>query len=166
MTSSADAPLQTSNVHIHIARAHAACVAAFEYYTGTNLLRWRVLDKLHTLGESTQKELAELTGSDGWSITRAVKPLQEEGLVERRMDPADNRFNRVGLTRQGHAVYKQLAERRDRFLQNALTGIGAAEIERLERTLMRIEKNLQTAAATPRQGGQSPSADQQAKDQA
>lgn len=161
MTSSADAPLQTSNVHIHIAHAHAACVAAFEHYTGTNLLRWRVLDKLHHLGESTQKELAELTGSDGWSITRAVKPLQEEGLVERRMDPADNRFNRVGMTKQGRAAYKQLAERRNRFLRDALAGIGPAEIERLERTLLQIEKNLQSALASPRQVQSAP-ADQQA----
>lgn len=142
MTASADDPLRTSNVNIHIAHTHLACVAAFEHYTGINLVRWRVLSVLHAQGESTQKELAELTGLDGWSITRAVKPLQEEGLVERSMDPADNRLTRVGMTERGHAAYALLRERRARFLEVALKGIEPAAIEQLEGVLMQIQQNL------------------------
>lgn len=133
-------------MHVHIAHVHNACVSAFEKYTGLNLVRWRVLFMLHTVGESTQKELVELTGLDGWSITRAVQPLEAEGYLERRLDPSDNRLTLVRLSPKGRAYYTKLKRRGDAFQAHALLGISQEEVAVLTRLLGRIRSNLEEEA--------------------
>lgn len=133
-------------MHVHIAHVHNACVSAFEKYTGLNLVRWRVLFMLHTVGESTQKELVELTGLDGWSITRAVQPLEAEGYLERRLDPDDNRLTLVRLSAKGRAYYTKLKRRGDAFQAHALLGISEQEVAVLTQLLSRIRSNLENEA--------------------
>lgn len=133
-------------MHVHIAHVHNACVSAFEKYAGVNLVRWRVLFMLHTVGESTQKELVELTGLDGWSITRAVQPLEAEGYLERRLDPTDNRLTLVRLSPKGRAFYTKLKRRGDAFLAHALEGIKEEEVAMLTDVLSRIRRNLEGEA--------------------
>lgn len=140
---------EKASVHVHIAHVHNACVSAFEKYTGINLVRWRVLFMLHTAGESTQKELVELTGLDGWSITRAVQPLEAEGYLERRIDPSDNRLTRVRLSAKGRGFYTRLKQRGDAFLAQALIGIDENEVALLTQLLARIRTNLENAEPDP-----------------
>lgn len=133
----------SSTVHISIGRTHTVSVAAFERYTGINLVRWRVLYMLYTHGECSQKTLVEMTALDAWSISRAVKPLEQDGLVERRIEPDDNRLTLVRLTPKGEDFYQQLEQGRDDFLRHALHGLSAKQLETLESLLAKIESNLQ-----------------------
>lgn len=133
-------------MHVQIAHVHVASVSVFEKYTGINLVRWRVLYMLHNLGELTQKGLAELTGLDGWSITRAVQPLEAEGYLERQLDPNDNRLTLVRLSAKGRAYYTKLKRRRDAFEEQALLGISEEEVTVLTQLLGRIRGNLDSAA--------------------
>ena len=132
-------------MHVQIAHVHIASVSVFEKYTGINLVRWRVLYMLHNLGELTQKGLAELTGLDGWSITRAVQPLEAEGYLERKLDPNDNRLTLVRLSPEGRAYYSKLKRRRDAFQEQALLGISEEEVAVLTQLLGRIRSNLENA---------------------
>lgn len=132
----------SSTVHISIGRTHTVSIAAFERYTGINLVKWRVLYMLYTHGECSQKALVELTDLDAWSITRAVKPLEQDGMVERRIEPSDNRMTLVRLTPQGVDFYQRLEQGRDDFLKHALHGLSAKQLETLESLLSKIESNL------------------------
>lgn len=144
---------ENSTVHIHIGRTHMASVAAFERYTGINLVKWRVLFMLHTHGECTQKALMELTSLDAWSISRAVKPLEQDGLVERRIQPDDNRLTLVRLTPKGLDFYHELEKGRDAFLRHALHGLSAKQLDTLESLLAKIESNLQAPPADGDEAG-------------
>lgn len=131
-----------STVHIHIALAHEACAAASERYIGLSVLRWRVLHYLFEVGTATQKEICQRVDLDGWAVTRAVKPLEQQGLIQRNLDPEDNRMTRVVITDAGREWYAKARVRRAAFLKHALHGLSEDELNVLEALLIRIEDNI------------------------
>jgi DNA-binding MarR family transcriptional regulator len=130
------------DVHLQIARTYLACVRAFERYTGTAVIRWRVLNLLHKAGQQTQKQICHSTELDGWTVTRTVKALEEEGYVTRRADPRDNRLTQVQLTAKGQALYLAIEGRRGDFMAHALQGLSQKEQHLLDDLLVRIESNI------------------------
>lgn len=48
--------------------------------------------------------VARLLAMDRTTLTAALKPLLRDGLVEQRVDPADRRGRRLGLTARGQAA--------------------------------------------------------------
>ncbi|MDH5379701.1 MAG: MarR family transcriptional regulator [Cyclobacteriaceae bacterium] len=46
--------------------------------------------------------IAPLVGLEVTSLTRMLKTLEEQGLIERRSDPEDGRAVRIFLTEKGH----------------------------------------------------------------
>lgn len=132
-----------ATVHIHIALAHEACAAASERYIGLSVPRWRVLHYLSEVGTATQKEICQRIELDGWAVTRAVKPLEQQGLIQRHLDPEDNRMTRVVITDAGRDWYAKARVRRAAFLKHALHGLSEEELDVLEALLIRIENNIE-----------------------
>jgi DNA-binding MarR family transcriptional regulator len=133
---------QRATIHIRIAHADAACVEVLEKFTGMSVTRWRVLHYLNERGGMTQKALMQHTALDSWSITRTVKPLEEEGLVERMVDPDDNRLTRVQLSDVGQQLFRKAEARRNAFLGQALATMSEEDIGTLARLLEQVEQNL------------------------
>lgn len=131
-----------STILIQIARTHDASAASFERYLGANILHWRILHYLSKVGTATQKEICHHVGLDGWAVTRAVKPLEKQGFIERSLAPEDNRMTRVVITEMGQTWCAAASERRKAFLQRALDGVSDAEIQALEGLLTRIRTNI------------------------
>jgi DNA-binding MarR family transcriptional regulator len=78
---------------------------------GLNHTEARLLTLLqHHDGEATQEALSNLVFVDRSNVGRALKSLQESGLVERRKDEADKRANFVRLTAKGRRVVVKIAE--------------------------------------------------------
>ncbi|MEV0035643.1 MarR family transcriptional regulator [Streptomyces sp. NPDC050804] len=69
-------------------------------------VRMRLLNALHTDGAQTMTQLAQALGVTQRRITALVDALDEDGLVERRPNPADGRSTVVSLTRGGTALQK------------------------------------------------------------
>lgn len=84
-----------------------------------------VLEPLLHLGPLTAGVLAQKTGLTTGSITAAVDRLRDRGLVDRTVNPSDQRSRIVELTDEGHALisaaYAMHAADLERFFEAALT---------------------------------------------
>ncbi len=76
-----------------------------------------------------QNALAEELGVEGPSLVRLLDRLVEDGLVERREDPADRRAKTVHLTTAGQASSRKAVLALDAFRARLLEGAPQADIE-------------------------------------
>jgi len=77
-------------------------------------------------------------------VSRAVVPLEQGGLVERRTDPSDARASRLGLTDPGR---RRLAEARQTFVDRfapLLDDWDPAEGSAVTRLMSRLEETIGT----------------------
>ena len=107
-----------------------------------SLNEWRVLLVLANHPGAAASEVVARTGLDKMSVSRALAALVRRGRVDRRLDPGDKRRQLLRLSADGERLYERIgapAKDRERRL---FKGIGAAEQERLGRTLDRLIENL------------------------
>jgi DNA-binding MarR family transcriptional regulator len=67
-------------------------------------------------GELSLGELAAMERIAPPSMTRIAARLEEQGLLERRIDAADRRVARVAISRAGEELLAETRTRRDAFL--------------------------------------------------
>jgi DNA-binding MarR family transcriptional regulator len=73
-------------------------------------------------------------------ISRLLDRAEEEGLVERRPDPADRRASQVVLTRAGRRVADDFAPRLEAVIDRVInTTLTPAEVDTLVELLGRVE---------------------------
>jgi len=91
-------------------------------------------------GARTLGELAEAEQVRPPSITRIVRNLEADGLVEREPDPADRRIVRVRATDRGRRILDEGRRRRISDLAARLRAVGADDLDTLERAAELIER--------------------------
>lgn len=126
---------------IMMLRTSNLTLSEFEKATGVHIAHWRVLAFLSQHPDCTQKQLKDAHRVDPASITRTVKSLERDGLVQRRADEKDNRLTRVILTPAGERLVAEVSERRKAYMHEALQGIAPADIELFEKVLKQLEAN-------------------------
>lgn len=120
-----------------------AAKAAFQRRVGISEARLHVLGTLFVLGEQSQAQLQRHLVVDAAAVTRQVKQLEVEGLISRRVDPADNRFTLVSLTAEGMETLREAAQKVKGFLTQSLDGVSAAELSCMQHAMARIRENLE-----------------------
>lgn len=120
--------------------------AAFEGFVGVPMLRLRLLATMYSAGELSQADLQRQIEVDGATITRQVKQMEAEGLLQRRADPKDNRFTLVALTESGRVTVETLIMRGRDFERLAVQGIEAERLETAVDALSHMRLNLQALA--------------------
>ena len=75
------------------------------------------------------------------SIDTVLKQLEEDGLVQRRTDPHDNRYTLVALAPDGQALAASMQEQRASFQALLTAGIPEDELIVLRRCLARVREN-------------------------
>jgi DNA-binding MarR family transcriptional regulator len=111
-----------------------------------SLNEWRVLLVLATHAGASASEVAERSGLDKMSVSRAVAALVRRGRVLRQPDAADGRRWRLRLSAEGERLYRRIGEparERERLL---FRGIDSDEQAALSRTLDRLIDNLREPA--------------------
>src|SRR5690554_3748519 len=111
-----------------MSQSHHPLRAGFGYHLLQLARQWRRFDEkamqqhgytdvswvplLHLYGAEPmmQKELAARCGLDTSSLVRLLTPLTEQGLLDRRQNPADGRAWLLQLTEQGQAEAARIAE--------------------------------------------------------
>jgi len=93
-------------------------------------------------GARTLGELATAEQVTPPSMTRIVRNLEAEGLVERQTDAADRRVVRVSATESGREVLLEGRRRRVAELAARLDTLGDDELETLARAAELIERVL------------------------
>ena len=96
-------------------------------------------------GARTLGELAAAEQVTPPSMTRVVRNLEADGLVERETDEADRRVVRVRATERGRAILLEGRRRRVADLAARLEGLNDADLETLARAAELIEGVLRQA---------------------
>ncbi|WP_433509039.1 MarR family winged helix-turn-helix transcriptional regulator [Nonomuraea sp. CA-143628] len=115
---------------------------AFARHVGMSSSRLQLLMRLWRNGETSHSELRQGLSLDGASVTRLIKEFEAEGLVSRRIDPADNRYTLASLTSTGERAAADLERSHQAYQVRLLDGISAGEREIVLRALERLRANM------------------------
>src|SRR5487761_1190323 len=89
---------------LHLQRAARAVARRFDQALrplGITNGQFSLLMSLNRPAPPTMGDVAALLAMDRTTLTAALKPLERQGLVTIRVDPADKRNRRLALTREG-----------------------------------------------------------------
>lgn len=93
--------------------------------------KWRVLRVLHEQGPLELSQIAAEACLLLSSLTRMVKPLEDEGLVTRHTPPEDRRKTVLRLSAAGDALIHRHAAQSAAIFARIDTEFGAERVERL-----------------------------------
>lgn len=116
---------------------------------GMTRAQWAVLFRVERNEGLKQSELAELLEIRPITLTRLIDRLCENGLMERRSDPADRRAKRLFLMPAAGAMLEQFSEMTRELMTDALAGIDQTVVEQLVKHLSDIKDNLRDATVRP-----------------
>jgi MarR family transcriptional regulator for hemolysin len=129
-------------------RLHQVVKAGLDHFErrfraeGGTRATWSVLELLVLNGPLAQRDLAELLGIEGPTLTRQVDRLVAADLLERRTDPEDRRMTRVELTPAGRDLYQRLAVVARETKEEVLRGFTPQDMDQLAHLLDLLEANL------------------------
>lgn len=128
-----------------LSRAARAVSRAFDarlVEAGGSLPVWLILLALRTTETANQRELAEVVGIQGATLTHHLNGMEADGLLTRRRDPRNRRVHLVELTPAGEDLFVRLrsaAVAHDELLR---TGFSGEDLGRLEELLTRMHANV------------------------
>ncbi|MEO6512630.1 MAG: GNAT family N-acetyltransferase [Nocardioides sp.] len=97
---------------------------------------------------ATVRELRDRLGLDSGYLSRLLRGLETDGLIEVRPDPEDRRRRRVALTRRGRGAWTRLDDRSEALAHTLVAPLSERQRERLVDALATAD--LLVRAATVR----------------
>ena len=89
-----------------------------------------------------QEELSELLKVDRSTVARSVKKLEAKGLVQQKA-AKDNKKNKEGfVTEKREKLYPFILAENDYSEETSLQGFSQAEVQALEKMLVRVRENI------------------------
>lgn len=110
--------------------------------TGMSAREWRVLGMLGIVGSRTPSELAELTGMDRATISRALARLVKLDYVRRHRNRNDNRSRTIELTDAGEAYCRAIVPRMEHSGEECRSLFSSGEFALLIEFLDRMDSAL------------------------
>ena len=89
-----------------------------------------------------QQDLAIATIKDKATVARAIKQLEEAGMLRRTVDPDDRRQKTITLTAKAHRLYDHVRRHADDLLADAQRGVDPAELAVCTSVLHQLYHNL------------------------
>lgn len=114
----------------------------FERRIGMPLPRWRILFTLYQQGALKQKGLVEQLEIDPGQLTRQLKTLEGEGLVQRQADASDARSTQVALSEAGLERVRTVLAPRQALFDQLLTGLDEDDCAAALRVLQALNQRL------------------------
>ena len=99
----------------------------------------------------TQGEVADYLYISPASVATSCKRLEQEGLLERRVDPANRRKNQLFVTAEGEELTREKRAMLERVNDRTFEGVGEKDQEVFSRVLDRMLDNLGGRGVEPRQ---------------
>ncbi len=123
---------------------------------GLRIAEWRVMAVLgdaESLGGSlTQRELTAATVMDKVAVNRAVKVLEERGLVARAPNPEDGRSHLLVLTGEGRGIHGEVMPLARATEADLLAGLAPEEEAMLRRLLAGLRHRAASLAGSKQEG--------------
>src|SRR5688572_27624347 len=108
-----------------------------------SLNEFRLLMTIGALERSASHELAELTGVNVMSVSRAVATLQRHGRIEVVPDARNRRRKWLSLTDEGRRLYKIMRPQSEKVADYTFSDLSEAEIAQLGTILTRLIATLE-----------------------
>lgn len=90
----------------------------------------QTLRHLLAWGAMRPSALAEALGTGASHVSKIVRRLEQDGLVQRTADPSDGRATLISLTAAGEEAARGVYELGDRMIAEVLDGWSASDIRR------------------------------------
>jgi DNA-binding MarR family transcriptional regulator len=119
---------------------------------GLRIAEWRVMAVLGDRGSLTQRALTAATVMDKVAVNRAVKVLEDRGLVARVPNPGDGRSHLLALTREGREIHGEVMPLARATEAELLSGLAPEEEAVLRRLLARLRASAMRLASTTHEG--------------
>jgi MarR family transcriptional regulator, lower aerobic nicotinate degradation pathway regulator len=108
-----------------------------------SLNEFRLLMTIGMLGRTASHELAELTGVNVMSVSRAVATLERHGRIEVVPDPRNRRRKWLSLTEEGRRLYAIMRPQSEKVADYLLSDLSDGEVAQLETILTRLIATLE-----------------------
>jgi MarR family transcriptional regulator, transcriptional regulator for hemolysin len=102
----------------------------------------KVLVRLQKNEGASQARLAELAEVEPMTMVRILDRMEADGLLERRLDPADRRARCLYLTRKARPLLDEIWHLADLTRAEVFAGIGRREREAFITMLERMHNNV------------------------
>jgi DNA-binding MarR family transcriptional regulator len=106
-----------------------------------------VLHEMRRLGTIRPSDLATAMHLDLSTISRHLRSLEQQGLVQRTADPDDARAQRISITAPGGDVLNRVMDHRAATIRDAIAHWPEDERGALRRLLRRLADDLSEVAA-------------------
>ncbi|MGX6648150.1 MarR family winged helix-turn-helix transcriptional regulator [Maricaulaceae bacterium MS644] len=123
-------------------KASSLIARAYQAKFGLSIWDWRVIAVLGEGRALTAQAVCEATAMDKVTVSRAIRALDERGLVQRKPNPGDKRASDVTLTPAGAEVYGEVAPLALRYERALLETFSDAERDQLMALLEKLEARL------------------------
>lgn len=105
-----------------------------------------------------QQDLAISTIKDKGTITRGLQGMEKEGLLKRKVDPADRRNKLIYLTSKGRRLYTVMHPCMNKTLDFATLNVKEKDlsncIEVLHQIYLNLQKNINSTSTSDDPGNQ------------
>lgn len=104
---------------------------------------FRLLMLIGRKGQAASHELAEMTGVNVMSVSRAVAALERKGRITVERDPENRRRKRLMLTKEGQRLHEIMRPHTDRVAQYLLSDLKSKEVIALREMLDKLIDTLE-----------------------
>jgi DNA-binding MarR family transcriptional regulator len=108
-----------------------------------SLNEFRLLMAIGARGTTASHEVADLTGVNVMSVSRAVSALEKHGRISVTTDPANRRRKSLALTPEGRRLYAIMRPQGARVADYLFSELGAADVGELDRILQQMIETLE-----------------------
>src|SRR6201995_910854 len=105
---------------------------------------WRSLAVIARYQPLTAKQLAMLTSSDAFKVTRAIELLVRRGLIRRDVDKTDRRRASLRLTAEGRKIYRDIEKFVVRVEKELSQALSESELTIFRDCLNKLEGRLES----------------------
>ena len=119
---------------------------------GLKIPEWRVMAVLGDAAQMTQRALTAATVMDKVAVNRAVKVLEERGLIARVPNPEDGRSHLLALTDEGRAIHAEVMPLARATERELLADLAPGEKEALRRLLAGLRARAMRLARSKGEG--------------
>ncbi len=107
-------------------------------------IAWSVISLLKKRPDRTQQEIVHFLWIDKVKVTRVIDKLETAGLVKRKIQEADKRYNVVSLTDKGRLFFDKVVSYAEDTLTKAFAGFSEEQQQQLIDFLVRVKQNLES----------------------
>lgn len=121
---------------VHSARSQVSKSRGLE--PGSNF----VISQLVANGDMRSSDITERACVDAAVVSRQIKSLISNGLVERVADPADGRASLVRLTADGKKLFQQSQKQQQKFFENVFADWSESDKKKFEVLFQKFVSDL------------------------